>query len=483
MNRGIIRYVLGRMLLVEAVLLIFPLIVGLIYSEGIRTLGSFMIVIGALAALGLVFGSKKPANTHFYTKEGLVIASLTWTVLSLFGCLPFIISGEIPSFVDAFFETASGITTTGSSILTDVEAMSRSLLFWRSFTHLVGGMGVLVLALAVLPAIASGSSLIMKAEVPGPTFGKLVAKIRDTARILYLIYLSMTAVLIVLLIAGGMDWFDACIHAFGAAGTGGFSNKATSLMYYDNTYFDVVLGFAMLAFGVNFNLYYYILIRQVKRALKNEELHWYLAIILAAIALISINIFKSYDSFSRTLRDAFFSVSSIITTTGYANADFAAWPALSQIVLLLLMFFGACAGSTGGGFKISRIIVLVKTAIAETKKSKEPRQVVRVKFEGRALQDGEMRAISRYFAVYVSVFVIIVLLVSFESPDVQTAISATIATYNNIGPGLGMVGPMSSFAAYSPFIKLVLSFGMIAGRLELYPVLVLFLPSTWHRRG
>jgi trk system potassium uptake protein TrkH len=254
-------------------------------------------------------------------------------------------------------------------------------------------------------------------------------------------------------------------------------------MYYDNTYFDVVLGFAMLAFGVNFNLYYYILIRQVKRALKNEELHWYLAIILAAIALISINIFKSYDSFSRTLRDAFFSVSSIITTTGYANADFAAWPALSQIVLLLLMFFGACAGSTGGGFKISRIIVLVKTAIAETKKSKEPRQVVRVKFEGRALQDGEMRAISRYFAVYVSVFVIIVLLVSFESPDVQTAISATIATYNNIGPGLGMVGPMSSFAAYSPFIKLVLSFGMIAGRLELYPVLVLFLPSTWHRRG
>ncbi len=483
MNRGIVRFVLGRMMLVEAVLLIFPLVVGLVYGEGMRTLGSFMVTIGILSALGFALGLKKPSSSHFYAKEGLVIASLSWFVLSLFGGLPFIISGEIPSFADAFFETASGFTTTGSSILTDVEATSQSLLFWRSFTHLVGGMGVLVLALAVLPATSSKSSLIMKAEVPGPTFGKLVSKVKDTARILYLIYLSMTAVLIILLMAGGMNWFDACINAFGAAGTGGFSNKATSLMHYDNSYFDIVLSFAMIAFGVNFSLYYYILIRKAKRTLKNEELHWYLVIIIAAVALICIDISKSYDSFPRALRDAFFSVSSVITTTGFANTDFGSWPPLSHVVLLLLMFFGACAGSTGGGLKISRVGVLVKSAIAEIRKSKEPRQVVRVRYEGRALNDGETRAIGRYFAVYMTLYVIIVLVVSFESPDLLTAISAVAATYNNIGPGLSMVGPMYNYSAYSPFIKIVLSFGMIAGRLELYPVLVLFLPSTWRKRG
>lgn len=481
MNKGIVRYVLGRMMLVEAGLLVFPLIVGLIYGESFRTVGSFLLTIGILIALGLLTGLKRPESTRFYTKEGLVIAGLSWFVLSVFGSLPFIFSGEITSFADALFETSSGFTTTGASILTDVEAMSRSLLFWRSFTHLIGGMGVLVLALAILPATSSESVHIMKAEVPGPTFGKLVSKLKDTARILYIIYLSMTAVLILLLMLGGMDWFDAFIHSFGAAGTGGFSIKANSVLYYNSAFIDIVLSIAMLAFGVNFYVYYLILIRQVKKAVKNEELRWYLAIVCVAVILICLNLSRQYGSVPRMIRDAFFAVSSIITTTGFSTVDFGSWPLLSHVILLLLMFFGACAGSTGGGLKISRVAVLVKTAIASIRGSKEPRQIVPVRFEGQSLDEENTRSIGRYFIIYASVFVSLVLLVSIDSPDFVTAFSAVAATFNNIGPGLGMVGPTYNYSEFSVFSKLILSVGMIAGRLELYPVLVLFLPSTWRR--
>ncbi|NLA87084.1 MAG: TrkH family potassium uptake protein, partial [Clostridiales bacterium] len=400
MNKGIVRYVLGRMMLIEAGLMVFPLLIGLIYGESIRTVGSFLLTIGSLAAPGLLIGLKKPESTRFYTKEGLVIAALSWLLLSVFGSLPFIFSGEIMSPADAFFETASGFTTTGSSILTDVEAMSQSMLFWRSFTHLIGGMGVLVLALAVLPATSSESVHIMKAEVPGPTFGKLVSKLKNTARILYIIYLVMTAVLIVLLMAGGMNWFDASLHAFGAAGTGGFSIKATSVLYYNSAYLDIVLGIAMLVFGVNFYVYHLILIRQAKKALKNEELRWYLIIVFAAIALICIDLFGQYDTVPRMVRDVFFSVSSVITTTGYTTADFGSWPLFSQAVLLLLMFIGACAGSTGGGLKISRVAVLLKAAVADIRHAKEPKQIVPTRFEGQTLGDAETRAIGRYFLVY-----------------------------------------------------------------------------------
>ena len=481
MNKGIVRFVLGRIMLVEAGLLLFPLIVGLIYGEGFRTVGGFLITIGILIALGLSIGLKSPKSTRFYTKEGLVIAGLSWFILSVFGCLPFLISGEITSFADALFETASGFTTTGSSILTDVEAMSRSLLFWRSFTHLIGGMGVIVLALAVLPATSSESVHIMKAEVPGPTFGKLVSKLKDTARILYIIYLSMTAVLIVLLVLGGMDLFDAALHAFGAAGTGGFGIKANSVLYYNSAYIETVLGIAMLAFGVNFYVYYLILIRQAKRALRNEELRWYLAIVIAAVVLICLDLSKRYGDVPRMIRDVFFTVSSVITTTGYTTADFGAWPLPSQCILLLLMFFGACAGSTGGGLKISRVAILVKTAFADIRGSKEPRQVLPIKFEGQSLGEDTTRSIGRYFIVYIAAFVCLVLLISLDSPDFLTAFSAVAATFNNIGPGLGMVGPAGNYAGFSVFSKLILSVGMIAGRLELYPVMVLFLPSTWRK--
>ena len=483
MNRGIVRYALGRMLLVEAGLMVLPAIVGLFYRESLRTVGSFLIVIAVLTALGLATGIRKPKSMRLYTKEGLVIAALSWFVLSFFGSFPFVFSREIPSLADAFFETASGFTTTGSSILTNVEAMCHSMLFWRSLTHLIGGMGVLVFALAVLPATASESVHIMKAEVPGPTFGKLVSKLKDTARLLYIIYLAMTAVLIVLLIAGGMDGFDACIHAFGAAGTGGFSNKITSLLHYNSAYFELVLGVAMILYGANFSLFYLILIRQARKALKNEELRWYLLIILAAIALICLNVYRQYDSVPHMLRDVFFTVSSIITTTGFSTVDFSTWPVLSHVVLLLLMFFGACAGSTGGGLKISRVSALIKTSIAELRKAKEPNLVLAVRYDGQPLSDGIVRSISRYFLIYVIVFVVLLLLISLDAPDFVTAFSAVAATYNNIGPGLGMVGPTYSYAEFSAFSKLLLSVGMIAGRLELYPVLVLFMPDTWRKRG
>jgi trk system potassium uptake protein TrkH len=471
------------MLLVEAVLMVLPMVVGLVYGESLRTVGSFLLVIAAAAAVGFTAGIRKPKSMRFYAKEGLVIASLSWFVLSVIGGLPFVISGEIHSVVDAFFETASGFTTTGSTILTNVEGLSHSMLFWRSFTHLIGGMGVIVFALAVLPSVTSESVHMMKAEVPGPTFGKLVSKIRDTARILYIIYLSMTAVLIVLLMLGGMDWFDASVHAFGAAGTGGFSSKNVSVLYFDSAYIDYVLGVAMILFGANFNLYYLILIGQAKKVLKSEELRWYLIIIFGAVALICFNLFNQYESLPRLIRDAFFTVSSIITTTGYCTVDFGLWPVLSHVVLLLIMFIGACAGSTGGGLKVSRVGVLVKSALSEIRKSKEPTQVVRVRFEGNSLNDNDTRAIGRYFTVYVGIFFMILLVVSLDSPDFLTAFSAVTATFNNIGPGLSKVGPITNFSAYSDLSKLVLSVGMIAGRLELYPVLVLFLPSTWRRRG
>ena len=483
MNKGIIRYVLGRMLLLEAALMILPLIIGLLFGEGMRTIGSFLIVIALLTALGLSMGIKKPQSMHLYAKEGLVIASLSWLFLSFFGGLPFVFSGEIPSLVDAFFESSSGFTTTGSSILTNVEALSRSIKYWHSFTHLIGGMGVLVFGMALFPKMNSESVNIMKAEVPGPVFGKLVSKLRDTARILYIIYLAMTAVLIVLLMFGGMDWYDASLHAFGAAGTGGFGIKNTSVAYYNSAYIEYVLGIAMIVFGINFNLYFLIVAGQVKKALKNEELRWYLVIILIAFVLICINISGQYDSFPRLIRDVFFTVSSIITTTGYSTADFGAWPVFSHAILLLLMFFGACAGSTAGGLKISRVGILIKTAFAEIRRSKEPRQMISIRFEGSALDRTVIRSVARYFIVYMCTFSCLLLLVCLDAPDFITAFSAVAATFNNIGPGLGIVGPTASFAELSDLSKIALSIGMIAGRLELYPVLVLFLPSIWSKRG
>ncbi len=479
MNRKMIVYVIGRILMLEGVLMCLPLLVSFLYGEGMSTKLAFIGTMGILFVLGGILSLKRPENDAVYIRDGIVIVSASWILLSAFGGLPFFLSGEIPSFIDCFFETVSGFTTTGSSIVTDLNTLSHSIIFWRSFTHFVGGMGVLVLALAIFPKIHANSVHIMKAEVPGPTFGKMVSKLSETAKILYKIYVAMTAVLTLLLLLGGMNLFDALTHAFGTAGTGGFGIKNGSVAYYNSTYIDVVIGIGMLLFGINFNLYYLILIGRAREAFKSEELRWYLMIVVGAVGLIVWNISSSYDSLLRCLRDVFFSVSSVITTTGYTTADFNTWPVFSRTLLLLLMFIGACAGSTAGGLKVSRVVILFKTGIAEIKRVVSPDRMITSSVDGKPLEDRVERSVAVYLAVYCFVFWILVALTCLSVPDFLTGFSAVAATFNNIGPGLEVVGPTGSYAGLTDGTKLVLSFGMLAGRLEIFPMLALFSPALW----
>lgn len=479
MNKRMIGFVIGRLLLLEAMLMVLPLGVSFIYGESLKYKGAYFGVIMLLIAMGLVLSFKSPENMSIQGREGFVIVALSWILMSVFGALPFVITKEIPSFIDAFFETVSGFTTTGSSIITDLSLISRSNLFWRSFTHLVGGMGVLVLVLAIFPKHSPGSVHVMKAEVPGPTFGKLVSKLSTTARVLYKIYLVMTGIMIVLLMLGGLDWFESSLLAFGTAGTGGFGARNGSILPYNSAYVDMVLAVGMLVFGVNFNIYYFILIGKVKEALSNEELKYYLIIVGAAVALIFINISTTYKSMGHALRDIFFTVSSVITTTGFSTADFGKWPVFSQTVLLLLMFFGACAGSTAGGLKISRVIMMAKMFVAEIKQMISPNRVVSIKYEHKPLDSKVKKGVANYFIVYIGIFTVLLLVVSMTTDDFLTAFSAVAATFNNIGPGLGKVGPAFSFADMTDVSKIFLSFGMLAGRLELFPMLILFAPETW----
>ena len=479
MNKRMIGFVIGRLLLLEAMLMVLPLGVSFIYGETLKYKGTYFGVIMLLIAIGLGLSLKNPKNMSIQGREGFVIVALSWILMSAFGALPFVITGEIPSFIDAFFETVSGFTTTGSSIITDLSVISRSNLFWRSFTHLVGGMGVLVLVLAIFPKHSPGSVHVMKAEVPGPTFGKLVSKLSTTARVLYKIYLVMTLVMIILLMFGGLDWFESSLLAFGTAGTGGFGVRNGSILPYNSAYVDIVLAIGMLVFGVNFNIYYFILIGKVKEALSNEELKYYLIIVGTAVALIFINISTTYKSMGHALRDIFFTVSSIITTTGFSTADFGKWPVFSQTVLLLLMFFGACAGSTAGGLKISRVIMMAKMFVAEIKQMISPNRVVSIKYEHKPLDSKVKKGVANYFIVYIGIFTVLLLVVSMTTDDFLTAFSAVAATFNNIGPGLGKVGPAFSFADMTDVSKIFLSFGMLAGRLELFPMLILFAPETW----
>ena len=479
MNKRMIGFVIGRLLLLEAMLMVLPLGVSFIYGETLKYKGTYFGVIMLLIAIGLGLSLKNPKNMSIQGREGFVIVALSWILMSAFGALPFVITGEIPSFIDAFFETVSGFTTTGSSIITDLSVISRSNLFWRSFTHLVGGMGVLVLVLAIFPKHSPGSVHVMKAEVPGPTFGKLVSKLSTTARVLYKIYLVMTLVMIILLMLGGLDWFESSLLAFGTAGTGGFGVRNGSILPYNSAYVDIVLAIGMLVFGVNFNIYYFILIGKVKEALSNEELKYYLIIVGTAVALIFINISTTYKSMWHALRDIFFPVSSVITTTGFSTADFGKWPVFSQTVILLLMFFGACAGSTAGGLKISRVIMMAKMFVAEIKQMISPNRVVSIKYEHKPLDSKVKKGVANYFIVYIGIFTALLLIVSMTTDDFLTAFSAVAATFNNIGPGLGKVGPAFSFADMTDLSKIFLSFGMLAGRLELFPMLILFAPETW----
>lgn len=479
MNYRMIRFVIGRILLVEAALLVLPLLVAVLYGEPFK---DFVIPILMLLACGWILGLRAPESTALYARDGLAIVALAWVGMSVFGAFPFFLSGYVPNFVDCFFETVSGFTTTGASILTNIEALPQGLLFWRSFTHWVGGMGVLVFVMAILPMTDGHGMHLLRAEVPGPAVGKLVSRMSDTAKILYGIYLGLTVIQIGLLLAGGMPLFDACIHAFGTAGTGGFSSKALSVGAYQSAYFDIVIGVFMLLFGINFNLYYFLLVGRFREVLRSEELRTYLIIVGASVMCIALNVTHLYQSFAASLRHAFFQVSSIITTTGFATVDFNQWPTFSKTILVALMFVGACAGSTGGGMKVARLVILAKTSIGDMRKMLHPNAVSTVRFEGKTLTERHVRSVHLYLTVYFLVFGASVLLLSLEHTDMITTFTAVAACFNNIGPGLEVVGPMGSFAAFSDPAKLLLSFDMLAGRLELFPMLLLFAPSIWRRK-
>ena len=481
MNYRMVAFVLGRIFAIEACLMLFPLICGMLYGEW-YLLPAFLLPAALLAVLGFITSRKTPKNTTIFARDGLAIVALVWVLMSAFGALPFVISGEIPSFIDAFFETVSGFTTTGSTILTDVEALSHGTLFWRSFSHWVGGMGVLVFAMAVLPMTDGRAMHLMRAEVPGPTVGKISSKLSDSAKILYAIYFAMTLIEVILLCAGGMPLFDSLIHSFGTAGTGGFSNKGLSVGAYNNPYFEIVIGVFMLLFGINFNLYYFLLLRRFRDALCSEEMLTYLGIVGFSTVTITLNILHLYDNVGTALRTAFFQVSSIITTTGYASADFNLWPTYSRIVICILMFFGACAGSTAGGLKISRVVIFLKAAKQDLNKMLHTHAVTTVRFEGKPLDEKVLRGVHNYFNIYMLLLTLSVLLLSLDGFDIVSTFTAVVTCFNNVGPGLEMVGPMGSFADFSAPAKLLLSFDMLAGRLELYPMLALFSPRLWRKR-
>ena len=476
MNTRMIGFLLGRILMVEAGLLALPLLTALLYGEPLMPWLATMLV---LAAIGWGLSLWKPERTALYAKDGFAAVALVWLLMSAFGALPFVLSGDIPNYIDAFFETVSGFTTTGASILTAVEPLSRGGLLWRSFTHWVGGMGVLVFVMAILPMSDGHTMHILRAEMPGPTAGKLVSRMSDTAKILYGMYFVMTLVMIGLLLLGGMDLFDASVHAFGAAGTGGFSSRNASVGAYNSAYIDIVTGIGMLAFGINFNLYYFLLMRRFRDVAKSEELWAYLGIVAFSTVTITANIRHLYGAVGTSLRHAFFQVSSIVTTTGYATADFEQWPGYAKTVLVLLMFVGGCAGSTGGGLKVTRVVTLAKAAYADMRKMLHPNAVIRVRMEGRALPEKQVRGVQAYFSVYMLLFAVSWLLLSLDGFDLISTFTALAACINNIGPGLGMVGPTGNFGAFSPWAKLLLSFDMLAGRLEIFPMLLLFVPSTW----
>ena len=480
MKTKVVIHTVGLMMLVEACLLIIPAVVGLIYHEQV-SVRAFLISAAAAAGAGGALSLVKPGGSNIFAREGFAIVGLSWIMLSLFGCLPFVISRQIPDFVDAFFETVSGFTTTGSSILTDIEALDNAMLFWRSFTHWVGGMGVLVFGMIIIPLGGKRSMHLLRAESPGPSSGKLVPKMRDTAKILYGIYIGLSVILLIFLLAGGMSLFDSLINAFGTAGTGGYSNHGASIAYYDSEYFDIVIGVFMILFGVNFNLYFLILLKRFRPALRSEELHWYLGIIAFAVITIAANINSIYGSFHQSLRHAFFQVASVITTTGFATMDFDQWPQYSRHLLVLLMFIGACAGSTGGGLKVSRVILLLRTVGRGMRRMIHSKSVEKIRFEGRTMEEETINTCLVYLAIYCLTGVISVLLISLNNFSFEVNVTAVISCMNNIGPGLGMVGPAGNFSAFSAFSKLLLSFDMLAGRLEFLPILLLLSPTTWKR--
>ena len=487
MDTKIVRYILCRMLGVEAALLLVPVLVAVIYQEKCGIV--FLIPIVILCLLFWVVGRKRPEHGQIYGKEGMVIVALAWILWSLFGAMPFTLSGYIPSYVDAFFETVSGFTTTGSSIIPDVEVLPHCLLFWRSFTHWIGGMGVLAFVLVVTSLDRKNSMYLMRAEVPGPEKDKLVPKAMSTARILYGMYLTLTVIEMVFLVIGGMNLFDSMIFSFGSAGTGGFSNYADSVAHFNSAYIDGVITVFCALFGVNFALFYFMILGDFKSILKNEELRTYILLIAGATAAIMLNIHSLYPTIGKSFRYAVFQVVTVITTTGYSTADFAQWPMFSKAVLMMLTVIGACASSTGGGIKVSRLMIVFKGVKREIKHVKReivqlahPKSVGIIRIGGKKVSSDVLRTIYIYFIAYVGILIGSVVLVSLDNFDFETTFSAVLTTLGNVGPGMAKVGPMGNFAEFSPLSKLILCFDMLAGRLEIFPFLVLFTAPAWRRK-
>ena len=479
MNYRMIAYLTGVIILIEAAFMLLPLVVALLYGEmsGVW----FLVTLAAAALLGFVLTRLRPVKRTMYAREGFVITALAWIVISLIGAAPFTLSGQIPNYLDAVFETVSGFTTTGASILPNVEALDQCMLFWRSFTHWLGGMGILVFMLALVNLAGGEANHLLRAESPGPSVSKMVPNMRKSSAILYTIYMVMTLVEVVLLVLGGMPLFDSLCHAFGTAGTGGFGVKAASIGYYDSYYLQGVIAVFMVLFGVNFNVYFFLLMRKFSMALRNTELRAYLAIVLVSTVTIALNIAGMMPSLFDAFHHAFFTVSSIITTTGFATVDFNQWPELSRLLLVLLMIVGACAGSTGGGVKVSRFVILTKATAYEIRRLLHPRSVKVLTMDGKPIGRETIQGVQGYMMVYFFVTVISILLVSLDNFDLTTTITAVEATLNNIGPGLNLVGPTENFALFSPLSKIVLTLDMLLGRLELFPVLILLLPSTWRK--
>jgi len=480
MNYRMILKSIGTVLCIEAACMLPSLMVAFIYHEG--DAGSFIASISIIAAVGFGLLRIKTPTLRIYARDGFAIVALGWILVSASGALPFILSGEIPCVMDALFESVSGFSTTGASILKNIEALPKGILFWRSFTHWMGGMGVLILMIAILPSVKTNTLHIMKAEVPGPSPDKFVPKISQTAKILYMIYIALTAIEVVFLLAGGMPLYDALIHAFGTASTGGFSNRNASVAAYGSIYIETVITVFMLLFGVNFTLYYMVFKKNIRSVLRDEELRFYFGVVIAAIIFIAFNINGTvYPSIGESIHHSAFQVSSVITTTGYATADFNIWPIFSQVILLLLMFIGASAGSTGGGIKCIRMILLFKIIKRKIIEINHPRVVQTVKINGRVVDQEILSGVMSFFFFYIFLFAASVLAVSLEGKDLVTSTTAVIASINNIGPGLGLVGPAGNYADLSILSKGVLSVCMIAGRLEIYPIMLLLFPSFWKR--
>lgn len=476
MNITAILNIIGHVMKYEIILLLIPFFVALFYGQG--DANAFLYTVLLMIPIALILIKIKGKKNEIYAKEGFLTVGLAWIVISFFGALPFVFSGAIPSLVDAFFETSSGFTTTGASILTEIQSLPKGILFWRSFTHWVGGMGFLIFILALMPTFSGNTIHLLKAESPGPTPGKIVPKIKQTAKILYAIYFVLTLIETIFLKSAGLSWYDSIIHALGTAGTGGFSNMNASVAAFNNPAVEWIITIFMLLFGVNFVLYFQLIRGNVKAFFKSEELKWYLIAVFASIIIIAVNIIPfNHGDVTKSIRDSAFQVSSIVTTTGYATVNFNLWPTLSKVILIMLMFMGAMAGSTGGGIKTIRIVIIFKAIRREIDKILHPRRVKSVKIDGNVVEEETISGVFLFIFAYIIISLIAIFIVSFDNFDVTTTVTSVIATLSNIGPGLEMVGPAGNFSAFSDLSKLVLSFCMLAGRLEIYPMLILFSPS------